>query len=106
MKSAKNAETATPNRSSPTKLTLQKIIFHAYPHETGSEAEKIRLYDGFQYVVTSLTGFVPFSSNLLKNQKIFLFLLKQPDRHRFFLFKILKILPITKTRENEILQKI
>ena len=40
---------------------------HAYPHETGAEALKILFYDGFQYVAIFLTGFVLFSSNLLKN---------------------------------------
>jgi len=55
--------------------------YHAYPHKTGAEAVKIRFYDGFQFVVTFLAGFVPFSSNLLKNLQIFLFFLKQTDRH-------------------------
>ena len=44
-----------------------KFRLHAYPHETGAEAVKILFYDGFQYVAIFLTGFVLFSSNLLKN---------------------------------------
>ena len=58
-----------------------RINLHAYPDESGVVALMIRFYDEFQYVVTFLANFVPFSSNLLKNLQVFLFTLKQPDRH-------------------------
>ena len=54
---------------------------HAYPDDSGVAALMTRFYVGFQYVVTFLAGFVLFSSNLLKNLQVFLFHLKQPDRH-------------------------
>ena len=54
---------------------------YAYPDDSGEAALVVRFYDGFQYVLTFMAGFVPFSSNLLKNKRIFLFLLKQTDRH-------------------------
>jgi hypothetical protein len=54
---------------------------YAYPDDSGAAALMIRFYDGFQNVVTFLAGFVPFSSNLLKNLQVFLFPLKHPDRH-------------------------
>ncbi len=61
----------------------QRIVIatYAYPDDSGAAALMIRFYDGFQYVVTFLAGFVPFSSNLLKNLQVFLFPLKHPDRH-------------------------
>jgi hypothetical protein len=54
---------------------------HAYPDEPGATALMIRFHNGFQYVVTFTAAFAPFLSNLLKNLQIFLFSLKQPDRH-------------------------
>ena len=48
------------------------FICYAYPHESGEAALTIRFCDGFQYVVAFLSGFVPFSSNLLKNLQVFL----------------------------------
>jgi hypothetical protein len=60
---------------------LIKFLNHAYPVGTGGAALIIRFYDGFQYVVTFLACFGLFSSNLLKNQQVFLIPLQQPDRH-------------------------
>jgi hypothetical protein len=56
---------------------------HAYPDDSGAAALMIQIlcWISICYVVTFLTGFVLFSSNLLKNQQVFPFPLKQPDRH-------------------------
>jgi hypothetical protein len=63
------------------KLSLFFLFMgYAYPDDSGATALTVRFYDGFQYFVTLLAGFVPFSSNLLKNRQVFLFPLKHPDR--------------------------
>ena len=66
---------------SSTNISAVEISSHAYPDDSSAAALMIQFYVGFQYVVTFLAGFVLFSSNLLKNQQVFPFPLKQPDRH-------------------------
>jgi len=61
---------------------------HAYPVDSSAVALIIKFYVGFQYVMTFLAGFVLFSSNILKNRQVFLFPLKQPDRHVGKIFHI------------------
>ena len=51
---------------------LQPRMSQVLKRNTGATALMIRFYDGIQYVVIFLAGFVPFSSNLLKNLQVFL----------------------------------